>query len=471
MRTFTVKEIIDATGGILLSGDESNEVYRVCTDSRKAGPGDLFFALKGENNDGHNYLAQVLESGCRTIVVSDESKVPKQAFQAQPGDADIISTEDTTAALQRLSAYYLDSLPLTAKIAVTGSVGKTSTRDMLYYALSTTFRTGRNPKNFNNGFGLPLSIMDFAPDTEAAVLEMGMSAAGEIEKLARLARPDIAIITNIGISHIENLGSREGILKAKLEITSCFDENSVLIINADNDMLTPENVNGPYRVVTVGSGSDCDYRISDVCDSGDKGVEYNLHCGDREYAVKLPVPGAHNAVNSALAVAAAEIAGVSPDKAIRGLEHAELTEKRLNIKNKGRIKVIDDTYNACPDSMKSAINTLMATEKEADGRRIAILGDMLELGGESEKAHLEIGRYAGEKGTDLLIAVGEAAEGYVRGAESMKDMRKDRVRYYADKETLLKDISGMINQGDVVLVKASRSMFLEEVVKEILKDK
>ena len=468
MRPFTVEEIIKAVDGTLVSGEKENIVYRVCTDSRKAEPGDLFFPLKGENNDGHDFLGQVLEAGCRTIVVSDESKIPKQAFASQPGDADIIVVDDTTAALQALASYYLDCLPLKKKIAVTGSVGKTSTRDMLYYAASTSFKTGRNPKNFNNYFGLPLSIMDFEPDTEVAVLEMGMASAGEIETLARIARPDIAVITNIGVSHIENLGSREGILKAKLEVTCCFDENSVLVINADNDMLTPENVKGPYRVITVGTGENCDYRINDVCDFGDKGIEYTLCHEGKDYRIKLPVPGAHNAINASLAVAAAGLMGISPETAIKGFEQAELTEKRLNIKKQGRIKVIDDTYNACPESMKSALNTLMSTDVEEGGRRVAVLGDMFELGKESPAAHLEVGRYAVEKKPDLLIAVGKDAEYIAQGAEPLGD---GHVLRYETREDLEKEVHEIIRPGDTVLVKASRSMEMEKTVKEILKEK
>ena len=468
MRPFTVEEIIKAVGGTLVSGEKENIVYRICTDSRKAEPGDLFFPLKGENNDGHDFLGQVLEAGCRTIVVSDESKIPKQAFASQPGDADIIVVDDTTAALQALASYYLDCLPLKKKIAVTGSVGKTSTRDMLYYAASTSFKTGRNPKNFNNYFGLPLSIMDFEPDTEVAVLEMGMASAGEIETLARIARPDIAVITNIGVSHIENLGSREGILKAKLEVTCCFDENSVLIINADNDMLTPENVEGPYRVITVGTGENCDYRINDVCDFGDKGIEYTLCHEGKDYRIKLPVPGAHNAINASLAVAAAGLMGISPETAIKGFEQAELTEKRLNIKKQGRIKIIDDTYNACPESMKSALNTLMSTDVEEGGRRVAVLGDMFELGKESPAAHLEVGRYAVEKKPDLLIAVGKDAEYIAQGAEPLGD---GHVLRYETREDLEKEVHEIIRPGDTVLVKASRSMEMEKTVKEILKEK
>ncbi len=466
MREFTVAELIKATSGKLLCGSEDGRVYKICTDSRKAEPGDLFFPLIGENNDGHDFLEQVLERGCRTIIVSDESKIPKKAFQPDGMQPDVISVENTTKALQDLAEYYLGTLPLRHKIAVTGSVGKTSTRDIMYYLSSLKYKTGRNMKNFNNWFGLPLSILEFAPDTESAVLEMGMDNFGQIETLAKIVKPDIALITNIGISHIENLGSREGILKAKLEVTTCFDENSVLIVNGDCDMLTGENVCGNYKLTSVGSGEDCEYRISDICDFGDKGIKFALTHQDKTYNVNLDIPGAHNAGNAALAIAAGEIMGIDVETAINGLRDVQLTDKRLNIKEKAGIKVIDDTYNAAPASMMSAMNTLMKTDGK---RRVAILGDMYELGSETEKAHLEVGEFAGEKNPDLLIAVGEFAKDYEKGAA--KHMPKEKIMYFAEKDDLLSKIKDMIHSGDTVLVKASRGMELEKVVNKILEDK
>ncbi len=467
MRDFTIGEILDACKGQLISGQRNNIVYGVCTDSRIAKPGDIFFPLIGEKNDGHDFLQQVMEAGCKSIIVSDESKVPKTAFLHQAGDTDIIVVDDTTKALQDLAVYYLGTMPLKKKIAVTGSVGKTSTRDMLYYVASAKYKTGRNPKNFNNGFGIPLSILEFEPDTQIAVLEMGISSPGEMEKLARLVRPDIAVITNIGVSHIENLGSREGILREKLNVTSYFDSNATLIVNSDNDMLTEENVSGNYNVIKVGSSRDCDYRISDICDFGDKGIKYSLDSRGKKYEVKLNVLGAHNGINATLAIAAGNLLGISEEEAISGLERAELTEKRLNIRNTDKIKVIDDTYNACPDSMISAINTLASTEIEEGGRRIAILGDMFELGQESARAHKQVGAYAAEKKIDVIIAVGSHAEYYAKGAASMGN---DRVMYYPKKSELLSKISEVVKDKDVVLVKASRGMAMEEVVKEIIKD-
>lgn len=465
MRDFTIAEVREAVGGTLLTGSEDGVIRKICTDSRKAETGDLFFPLIGENNDGHDFLAQVFEKGCRSIIISDERKVPKREFLADGIQPDVILVEDTTKALQDLAQYYLGTLPMKKKIAVTGSVGKTSTRDMMYYIASMKYKTGRNLKNFNNGFGLPLSILEFAPDTEAAVLEMGMDHFGQIEILANLVKPDIALITNIGISHIENLGSREGILKAKMEVTSCFDENSTLVVNSDCDLLCEENVRGNYTLITVGSEEGNCYRVSDVCDFGDKGIKYTLHREDKAYTISLPVPGAHNAVNASLAIAAGEQMGIDIKTAIKGLESAQLTEKRLNIKEKNGIKVIDDTYNACPASVMSAVNTLMQTEGK---RKIAIIGDMYELGQETENAHKEVGEFAGRKNPDLLVCIGDFAKGCAEGAA--EHMQAERILYFAEKKDFFEQAEGLLAPGDVVLVKASRGMQMEKIVNKILEE-
>ena len=314
MRTFTIGEILKATGGTLYCGSEQSHVLEIATDSRKAKAGDIFFALKGEVTDGHLYLDGALRGGCRSLVVSEPEKIPQEAFLQSSEEPDVIVVKDTTRALQDLAAYYLAMLPLRHKIAVTGSVGKTSTRDMLYYALRTKYKTARSMKNFNNGFGLPLSILEFPQDTEVAVLEMGMDDFGEIERLADLVRPDIALITNIGISHIEKLGSREGILQAKMEVTTYFGPQDTLIVNADCDLLTPRYTAGDYHLLCVGSEPQDDFVISEVQDYGDKGIKYRLRRKDKIYEISSPLPGAHNAGNQALVIAAAELLGIPPEE-------------------------------------------------------------------------------------------------------------------------------------------------------------
>ena len=310
----------------------------------------MFFAIVGENNDGHDFISQVIKKGCKVVVVSDESKVP------QTEGTDVILVKNTTTALQELAKYYLRLLPLKKKIGVTGSVGKTSTRDFMYYVASTKYKTGRNKKNYNNAHGLPLSILEFDEDTEIAVLEMGMDQPGEIKLLADIVRPDIAIITKIAEVNIALMKNLDNILKAKMEITEYFDSDSPLVVNSSCPMLTPDRVGGEYNLVTVSDESG-DYLVKEICDFGDKGIKYILNRDDKDYKIVLPVAGGHNAVNSALAIAAGELIGISIEEAAEGLTRSELTGKRLKITAGNGVKVVDDTYNACEDSVKSAIDT------------------------------------------------------------------------------------------------------------------
>ena len=465
MRELEIREIIRATKGQLIAGVETQRIRGVSTDSREIREGDLFCAIRGERFDGHDFLKQVVEKGCRAVMVSDRDKISEDFLQSSDAIA-VLLVEDTVKGLQLLAKYYIGSLRLKKKIGVTGSVGKTSTRDMLYYIASTKYRTGRNLKNYNNELGLPLTILSFDEDLEVAVLEMGMDNFGEIDTLADIVRPDIGVITNIGISHIENLGSREGILQAKMEITNYFDRNSVLVVNQSCDLLSKENTEGQYRRISVGTDGKSDYIVSNVCDFGDKGIKYTLDRNHKQYEVKLPIPGAHNAINATLAIAACETLGISVPEAIRGLANVELTAKRLNIRGKDGIKVIDDTYNACPDSMRSALNTLIATKGL---RKVAILGDMYELGAESKRFHEEVGKYAGDIKVDLLIAIGEEAEAFVKGAEA--SLSPGQIHYFRTKEEFLPKIRDFILPGDVVLVKASRGMEMEKIVKKIFEDK
>lgn len=469
MKAITVKEILQETGGRLLQGSTDRSMKGACIDSRQVQPENGFFAMKGEKTDGHAYLGDVLKKGCRILVISDEEKAPDQSVLGEAGlkkeDVSIILVPDTLKALQQLAKYYIAQLPLKKKIAVTGSVGKTSTRDMLYYVASTRYKTGRNEKNYNNEFGLPLTILSFDEDLEVAVLEMGMDSFGEIDTLADIVRPDIAVITTIGISHIENLGSREGIRKAKMEVTGYFTPDSVLVVNQSCDLLQKDMVSGNYRVVTAGNDGKSDFVVSNVCDFGDKGIKYTLDRNHKQYEVALPVPGTHNAMNATLALAAGEILGIDLETAIAGLQNAELTAKRLNIRGKNGIKVIDDTYNAAPESMRSAINTLVATRGI---RKVAILSDMKELGPESEKYHREVGAYAGSHRIDFLITVGEQARFIGEGAAPF--LGADCVKHYGSRDDLMKEIRQMIRPGDVVLVKGSRAMEMENVVKKIFEE-
>ena len=456
MREFTVPEIIEAVGGQLVRGDGKNKIKGISIDSREIEENMMFFAIVGENNDGHDFISQVIKKGCKVVVVSDESKVP------QTEGTDVILVKNTTTALQELAKYYLRLLPLKKKIGVTGSVGKTSTRDFMYYVASTKYKTGRNKKNYNNAHGLPLSILEFDEDTEIAVLEMGMDQPGEIKLLADIVRPDIAIITKIAEVNIALMKNLDNILKAKMEITEYFDNDSTLVVNSSCPMLTPDRVGGEYNLVTVSDESG-DYLVKEICDFGDKGIKYILNRDDKDYKIVLPVAGGHNAVNSALAIAAGELIGISIEEAADGLTRSELTGKRLKITAGNGVKVVDDTYNACEDSVKSAIDTLTAIEGK---RHVAILGDILGLAERAEAGHRAVGRHAAQKKIDLLIAVGDDARYYAEGASEIMD--KNNIMFFSTKEEFIEAAEGIIKTGDIILVKASRGMKMEQIVNKIL---
>lgn len=458
MKEFTLKEIAAATGGRIIRGDENARIKGFSIDSREIEKGMVFFAIIGQNNDGHDYLSQAEQKGCQAAVISDESKA------ASEGDMALLLVENTTKALQDLAAYYLNLLPLKKKIGVTGSVGKTSTRDLMYYVASARYKTGRNKKNYNNSHGLPLSILEFDEDTEIAVLEMGMDSPGEIGLLADIVRPDIAIITKIAEVNIEMMKNLENIFDAKMEITTYFDETSTLIVNASCPMLAPERTAGPYRLVTVGTEGNMDYVVKDICDLGDKGIKFTLVRDHKEYKISLPVPGAHNALNAALAIAAGELIGIDPGLAAEGLKRTELTGKRLKIIQKNGFKVIDDTYNACEDSVISALDTLAAT---SGNRKVAILGDIIGLAERAEPDHRNVGAHAARNGTDLLIAIGDDARYYAEGARGLMD--ENNILYFPEKEDFIKVKDSLLKQGDVILVKASRGMEMEKIVNEIIR--
>ncbi|MCR5481831.1 MAG: UDP-N-acetylmuramoyl-tripeptide--D-alanyl-D-alanine ligase [Clostridia bacterium] len=459
MKKISIAQIENAAGARLLCGRKEKLIGNICTDSREAKEGDIFFALIGENRDAHKYAEGALQNGCTSFVMSDEAAAA--ALIEKAPDVDILMTQDTTRALQLLAKWYIGTFDGLKVIGVTGSNGKTSTKDMLYYICSEKYKTVCNRGNLNNHIGMPLTILSMDEGTEVAVLEMGMSAFGEIHTLVDIARPQIGLITNIGISHMEYLGSREGILKAKMEITDFFDENCVLIVNGGNDLLTPENTKGNYKLISVGEKGKQDLRISDIDDMGEEGIKFKLEHNLVMQMFELSVPGVHNASNAALAVAAGLELGITLEEAARGLSKMVLTEKRLSIRGKNGYKIIDDTYNASPDSMKSALDVLASTKGI---RKVAILGDMYELGKDTQKFHMEVGAYAKEKKTDCLITVGELGKFIAQGAVSagMKD-----VLSFETKAALAEKLNELVRPGDVILVKASRGLAMEEIVKKI----
>ena len=338
MKWLTAAEITAAVGGILAAGDGEHPITGISIDSRTVKEGDLFIPIIGERMDGHRFIPEALKGGCGAVLIMEDHPLPEET-----GSSAVIRCKDTTKALQDLARWYLNALSI-RRIGVTGSTGKTTTKEMIYHICSEKYKTQRNLGNFNNHIGLPLTILSFEEGTEVGVLEMGMSSPGEIDLLAELVRPEIGVITNIGTAHIENLGSREEILKAKLEITHYFSEDDLLIINRDNDLLK-QIQDPPYRLVTIGENGKSHLILSAITDLGEKGIGFTLErkAGDsyQSQEFRLHIPGRHNAYNAALAVGA-------------GLELASPWRKRrLAWKNFGiRIK-------GFPSAGKTASRSLM----------------------------------------------------------------------------------------------------------------
>ena len=462
MNRITISEIVKAVDGTLLQTGKKEYIEGVKQDSRECEAGDLFVAVIGKNLDGHRYIEQAVKNGCSALMVSDCDFITDAVKSA---DVSIIKVEDTIYALGELAAYYLESLDV-KRIAVTGSVGKTSVRDMIYYVLSEKYNCGRNIKNYNNLIGLPLSIFMFDSSLEAVVLEMGMDRFGEIDRLAEIVKPDIAVITNIGMAHIENLGSRQGIFQAKMEITEHIKERNgkqgVLIFADDGEFLTKETTRGDYRQISVGKDGKSDYIISSVDDSGIEGIQFTLEHCRRNSRIRVPVPGIHNAVNSSIAIAAGGVLGVSPEEAQNGLNKVKLTGSRLKLIDGKSVRVIDDTYNASPDSMKSAVRVLAVSR--CSGRKIAVLGDMLELGDESERQHFGVGVFAANQDIDILVAGGKDASEIARGASE----GKLNTVYFKEKDEFIREMGSIISSGDLILVKGSRGMRMEQIVEELM---
>ncbi len=456
MNKLNLKQIIQATGGRLVQGNDATYITGASIDSRNAKQGNLFVAICGANTDGHKYIGAAFENGCNAALIENESfidKIPK-------GMGAVIVT-DTVKALQNIASYYRQSMNIKI-IGVTGSVGKTSTSDMIKAVCESKFKTAKTKGNFNNHIGLPLSILEFDPDIRVGILEMGMDRPGEIEFLAGIARPDIGVITNIGTAHIEYLGSRENIFNAKMEITKYFDESNILVVNGDDDFLSTL-ANTEYRLIKAGVAQSNQIQVSDISDSIEDGVSFALKYQGEKTKIHLPVPGRHNAVNAGLAIAAGIEAGVSIEEAAVGLRNLDLTDKRLSVKCKGDVKVIDDTYNASPASMRAAIDVLVSAE---GFRKIAILGDMYEQGKQSSLFHREIGEYASDRSVDMVIAIGDDAEYIKEGA--LKGMSASCVRYYKTKDEFLREMKSIIRPGDAVLVKGSRGMAMDLIVRKIM---
>jgi UDP-N-acetylmuramoyl-tripeptide--D-alanyl-D-alanine ligase len=455
MDPLSLRKIAEFARASLTASDAGLTVSRISTDSRTVQPGDLFVALRGENFDGHKFVEQASERGAAGAMVEESWK------GTTPKTFALIRVSDTLAGYQNLAANYRRSLPLKV-IAVTGSNGKTSTKDFLAAILSRGFRVTKTEGNFNNHVGLPQTMLAASSSDEIAVWEIGMNHPGEIAALSKLAAPAAAIITNVGVAHIQFMGSREAIAAEKGALAEAVDADGTVILNADDPYSQgiAERTRAKVILAGVENGS---IRANEMRQSP-TGIEFTILEGAHRCRAQLPVPGIHMVQNAMLAVAAGRAFGLSLEHCAAGLASAPLAKARLQIKEINGIQFIDDSYNANPDSMKAALRTLV--ELDADGRRIAVLGQMSELGEESERSHREVGEAAAALGIDELIAVGGTGAAMARAAQEAGLKKCLCVDSPGDAAGILGETA---SPGDLILVKGSRSAGMERVLETFAK--
>jgi UDP-N-acetylmuramoyl-tripeptide--D-alanyl-D-alanine ligase len=455
MDPLTIDQITQFTGATRQNGREHGPVRNLSTDSRSTRPGDLFVAIRGENLDGHQFVNDAFVHGAVGAMV-EEKWTGKM-----PPDFILLRVADTLAAYQQIAARYRQSLGLKV-IAITGSNGKTSTKDFTAAVLGRRFRVTKTEGNFNNHVGLPRTILEAGSEDEVGVWEIGMNHPGEIAPLAAIAQPDLAIITNVGVAHIEFMGSREAIAQEKGDLAASLGAEGALILNSSDDFAQAIARRTSARVIFAGI-EEGEVQARDISQSA-SGAEFELIEGAHHCHAILPVPGLHMVQNALLAVAAGRVFGISLEDCAAGLAGAPLTKARLQIKTIHGVQFIDDSYNANPDSTKAALRTL--AELETEGERIAVLGQMLELGAESQRGHEEVGAAAASLGIDHLIALGKGASPIAVAAKAAGLMKSQVV---ATAELAADHLAEIARPGDLVLVKGSRSARTERVMEEFSK--
>ena len=443
MKQLTLKQIAAAVGAVT---DSNAVITSVCTDTRKITPGCIFFALGGDNFDGHDYAAKALELGAEAVICERDCSLSEKQ----------LLVKSTRQALLDLAGYYrrLFDIPV---VGITGSVGKTTTKEMTHAVLSSRYKTLKNEGNLNNEIGVPLTLFRLDDEYEAAVIEMGMSAFGEIERMSAAVAPTVAVINNIGVSHIEKLGSREGILKAKLEILSGMSANAPVILNGDDDMLQTADTDTHPTLYFGIDNNMCNTKAFDISSKDDE-TEFTVGFGDSCERVVLPSRGRHSVSDALAAISAGILLGIPLGSAAKALHDYEPSGMRQRVKTVGGITVIEDCYNASPDSLRAALSVLSELEAK---RKIAVLGDMLELGDIAVNAHRSVGETAAQSKTDILLTYGELS---FNTACAGKESGIPVVEAFTDKIDLITYLTDIAKPGDAVLFKASRAMKLEEVI-------
>ena len=458
MRNMNIWAIAEAIGGKLENAakcDMTKEATSVVIDSRLIVEGGIFVAIKGERVDGHSFIQQVFEEGALAVICE---KIPPKV------KGPCIVVEDSLAAIRRLAEYYMDQLSLKV-VGIVGSVGKTSTKELVASVLASHYEVLRTEGNLNNEIGVPLTVFKIRDAHEIAVIEMGISDFGEMDRLGAIVKPDIVVFTNIGPCHLENLNDLEGVLRAKTEVIPHMDPSGTLVLNGQDEMLGRISINtsGSRKIIRYGKESKRDdVYASSIENLGLEGSKFIANFPDgSHYEMTVPLPGYHMVDNAVAAAAVGFLLGLNLEEIRRGMMSVEQLSGRGNIIHTEKYTIVDDCYNANPKSMFAAIDTL----GYALGRKVAILGDMFELGEESEKLHGEVGDYAAGHGVDSLIFVGSAAKYMYERARLHEGVE---IRYYPNRELLIAALSDetkeIIKPEDTILVKASHGMGFSEVV-------
>ena len=453
MEPMTIQEIIQAVGGRVLgeTPDPALQIPRVETDSRTIHPGSLFIPLVGERFDGHAYINAALEGGAAACLTQREreSYLPGKIY---------IKVDSTQRALRDLAKYYKSKFPIPI-VALTGSVGKTTTKDMVAAVLGERFQVLKTEGNLNNDVGVPMTLLRLNHTHQIAVLELGMNHAGEIDYLSELAEPDVALITNIGDSHIEFFGSRENILKAKSEIFHHTKAHCLAVLNGDDPLLRTLAGQLPYTISWCGKGENCQYRATDIESDRRSRMTCQVHTPRGSFPVEIPALGEHMIYPTLMALAVGEHFGLTRQELTDGVLHFAPTKMRMDILHRqDGITILNDTYNANPQSMRAAVEVLANTKGEY---KVAVLGDMFELGPLAPALHAGVGEFLGKAGVDCLVAVGTLAKHIYDAAQSAP---VPECYYCPSKAEALDTLKGVVKPNATILVKASRGMAFEELV-------
>jgi len=446
MVDFTIEQIKEATGAVSKK-TAATSFNGIVTDTRQISPGCLFVALKGERFDGHSFVAKAVEAGAAGVLVSSEIGEVNAA---------VLEVPDTLLAYQDLARAYRKRFAVPV-VAITGSNGKTTTKDLTAAVLSGRWNVLKTEANFNNEIGLPLTLMGLEAKHQAAVVEMGMRGFGQIQALARIAEPTIGIVTNVGETHMELLGSLENIAKAKAELVEMIEPSGTVILNADNAFVLQMREKSKARVVTFGIASLADVMAKDIRTVGNS-MEFSCSYGKTIEKFVLPMVGRHNVYNGLAAITTGFVLGLSAAEIQRGLDSFEATKMRFEYKKVKDYHVINDAYNASPMSMTAAIETLAEVSK---GRKIAVMGDMLELGSVSKEAHEQVGRELVAKGVDALLTRGEMGLYIAEAAKAAGLSQVCSCDSHAEAGRMLKKI---LQPGDTILFKGSRGMQMEKII-------